>query len=154
MWVLTKPSKIILIVHPYNIEDRNFGLCLRFKVCMGVHHRWELLVNYPVLVVLMIIYHYVEIIWRVLVTPNILYNIYNHEKCYTGEPFNIHIQPLINIILDNNWGIATKKGKGKLPLFCGDGERIILIYGTRYLKGFIGDNKSKCNWIKYCTQTW
>ena len=43
------------------------------------HHRCELLGNYPVFNVVMVIYHYVEIIWRILVTPNFLYNIYNHE---------------------------------------------------------------------------
>ena len=26
---------------------------------------------------------------------------------------------------ENNWVITTKKGKGKLPLFCGNGERVI-----------------------------
>ena len=40
-----------------------------------------------------------------------------------GEPVNIHTQSLINIIQENNWVITTKKGKGKLPLFCGNGER-------------------------------
>ena len=35
--------------------------------------------NYPVFTVVMVIYHYVERIWRILVTPNLLYNIYNHE---------------------------------------------------------------------------
>ena len=27
----------------------------------------------------MVIYHYVERIWKILLTPNFLYNIYNHE---------------------------------------------------------------------------
>ena len=31
---------------------------------------------------------------------------------------------------DNNWVITTKKGKGKLPLFCGNGEQVITIYGS------------------------
>ena len=35
-----------------------------------VYHRWELPGNYPVFTVVMVIYHYVEIIWRILVTPN------------------------------------------------------------------------------------
>ena len=38
---------------------------------------------------------------------------------YPGEPVNIHMQSLINIIQDTNWVITTKKGKGKLPLFRG-----------------------------------
>ena len=29
--------------------------------------------------VVIVIYHYVERIWRILVTPNLLYNIYDHE---------------------------------------------------------------------------
>ena len=28
----------------------------------------------------MVIYHYVERIWRLLVTPDYLYNIYDHEE--------------------------------------------------------------------------
>ena len=67
-----------------------------------------------------IIYHYVERICRIIVTPNFLYNIYDHEKYYPGESVNIHIQSLINLIQEKNWVIATKKGKGKLPLFCGN----------------------------------
>ena len=68
----------------------------------------------------MVIYHYVKRIWRILITPNFCYNIYDHEGNYPDEPVNIHIQPLINIIQDNNWVITIKKGKGKLPLFCGN----------------------------------
>ena len=46
-----------------------------------------------------------------------------------GEPVNIHIKPLINITQDNNRVIITKKkGKGKLPLFIGNGEWVITIY--------------------------
>ena len=41
-------------------------------------HRWELPGNYPVFTVVIIIYHYVERIWGGLITPNFLYNIYNH----------------------------------------------------------------------------
>ena len=68
--------------------------------------------NYPVFAVAMLIYDYVDIILRTLVNPNSLYNIYDNEKCYTGEPVNIHIQSLINMILDNNRVIITKKGQG------------------------------------------
>ena len=46
----------------------------------------------------MAIYHYVERICRILVTPIFLYNKYDHENIYPGEPANIHIQSLINII--------------------------------------------------------
>ena len=48
-------------------------------------------------------------------------------KYYPDEPVNIHIQSLLNIMLENNWVITTKKGKGKLPLFCGNKEQIIPI---------------------------
>ena len=64
----------------------------------------------------MAIYHYVEIIWRILVIPNFLYNKYDNEKYYPGEPVNIHIQLLLNIIQDNNTEITTKKGKGNITI--------------------------------------
>ena len=44
------------------------------------------------------------------------------------EPINIHIQPLMNIMQEKNRLITTKKGKGKLPLFRGNGEQVIPIY--------------------------
>ena len=59
------------------------------------------------------------------------YNIYDHEEYYPGEPVNIHIQSLINIIQDKNWVITTKNGKGKLPLFCGNAKRVIPIYASK-----------------------
>ena len=34
----------------------------------------------------------------------------------------------MNIIQEKNWVITTKKGKGKLPLFCGNVERVFSIY--------------------------
>ena len=40
--------------------------------------RWELPGNYPVFTVVMVIYHYIERIWRILVTPVFKYNIYDH----------------------------------------------------------------------------
>ena len=42
----------------------------------------------------------------------------------------IYIQSLINIIQENNWIITIKKAKGKLPLFCGNGERLLPIYSA------------------------
>ena len=73
-------------------------------------HRWELPGNYAVFTVVMVIYHYVERIWRILVTPifNITYMIINIY--YPGEPVNIHIKSLLNIIQENNLVITTKKG--------------------------------------------
>ena len=41
-------------------------------------HRWELPGNYPVFTVVMVIYHYIDRIWRILVTPIFLYIIYDH----------------------------------------------------------------------------
>ena len=79
-------------------------------VLVACVNRWELPGNYPVFTVAMIIYHYVEIIWRILVTPDFLYNIYDNEKYYTVEPVNIRMQSLINIIQERNWVITTKKG--------------------------------------------
>ena len=50
------------------------------------------------------------------------------NRYYPDGPVNIHIQQLINIIQDNNRVITTKKRKGKLPLFCGNVERVMTIY--------------------------
>ena len=36
------------------------------------------------------------------------------------------------MIQNNNWVITTKKGNGKLQLFCGNGERVIIINSARY----------------------
>ena len=51
------------------------------------------------------------------------------KKHYPGEPFNIHLQSLTNIIQGNNWVITTKKVRGKLPIFSGNIEWVIPIYG-------------------------
>ena len=40
---------------------------------------------------------------------------------YPSEPVNIHMKSLINIMHENKWVITTKKGKGKLTLFRGNG---------------------------------
>ena len=42
----------------------------------------------------------------------------------------------MNIIQENNWVITTKKGKGKLPLFCGNVEQVITIYGLNNIHPF------------------
>ena len=44
-----------------------------------LHHRWVLPVNYPVFTVVMVIYHYVDRIWRILVIPIFLYKIYDNK---------------------------------------------------------------------------
>ena len=53
------------------------------------------------------------------------------KKYYPYEPVNIHIQPLINIIQEENLIITTKRGKGKLPFLFGNEERVIYIYDGR-----------------------
>ena len=68
----------------------------------NLNHRGELLVNCPVFTVVIVIYHDVKRIWIILVTPDFLYNIYDNEKYYPGEPVNIHIQSLVNIIQEKN----------------------------------------------------
>ena len=57
-------------------------------------------------------YHYIERIWRILVTTNFLYNIYDYEKYYPGEPVNIYLKYLMHIIQEKNWVITTKIGWG------------------------------------------
>ena len=77
---------------------------------------------------LRVIYHYVERIGELSLPPIFLYSIYDNEKYDPGKPFNIHIQLLIIIIQEKNRLITTKKGKVKLPFFCGNLERINPIY--------------------------
>ena len=91
-------------------------------------HRWELPGNYPIFIVVMAVYHYLQIIWRILITPNFCMTYMTMNKYYLGEPVNRRIQPCINIIQDNNRVITIKKGKGKLPLFHGNVERVIPMY--------------------------
>ena len=57
-----------------------------------------------------------------------MFNIYDHEKYYAGEPVNIHIESLINIIQDNNRVTPQEKDNGKLKLFFGNVEWIFTIY--------------------------
>ena len=42
---------------------------------LSLLQRWGFLSNYPVLTMVMVIYHYVERIWIIIVTPIKLYNI-------------------------------------------------------------------------------
>ena len=39
-------------------------------IFLGPGHGWELLGNHIFLMMVMLIYHYVEIIWKIIVTPN------------------------------------------------------------------------------------
>ena len=59
---------------------------------------------------LMVIYGYVESIGELLSPPIFPYKICDNEKYYPGEPVNIHIKSLIDMIQDNSCGIMTKKG--------------------------------------------
>ena len=54
-------------------------IVLVFEEDTSWNHIWELPGNYPVFSVVMVIYHYVERIWRILVTPILIYNIYDHQ---------------------------------------------------------------------------
>ena len=90
------PSPIIPFVTTY------YRITIQSFCCQGTRqHRWELPGNYPVLTMVMVIYHYVERIWRILVTPIFCITYTTMNKYYPGEPVNIHIQSLINIILEN-----------------------------------------------------
>ena len=40
------------------------------------------------------------------------------------------MQSFIYIIQEKEWVITTKKGNGELPLLCGNGDRVIPIYGS------------------------
>ena len=41
---------------------------------------------------------------------------------------------------EKNWIISTKKGKGTIPLFRGNGGQVIPIYGCQILISEIGQN--------------
>ena len=73
-------------------------------------HRWELPGNYSVFTMVMLIYHYIERIWIILGTPNFCVTYLITNKYYPGQPVNIHIQSIINIIQENNWVVTTKNG--------------------------------------------
>ena len=97
-------------------------------------HRQELTGNYPVFTVITVIYHYVERIGEYSLPLIFCITYAIIKKYHPGKLVNIHILSLINIIQENNWEITTKKGKGKLSLFFGNGERAIHLYGgTRCL---------------------
>ena len=76
-------------ITPINSGREYMGTGSRSAVA---NHGWELIVNYPAFTMVMVIYHYVERILRIIVAPYFSYNMYDHEKYYPGEPVNIHIQ--------------------------------------------------------------
>ena len=64
----------------------------------SVNHRLELLTNNPVFAVVTVIYHYIEIIWIILVTPNFCIKCMITKQYYGVETVDINIQSIINII--------------------------------------------------------
>ena len=54
--------------------------------------------NYPVFTVVIVINHTVEIIWKIIATPDFSITYMIMKIQYPVEPVNIHIQSLINII--------------------------------------------------------
>ena len=79
------------------------------ELCAPWDHRQELPGKYPIFTMVVIIYHYVERIEELFLPLICSYNIYDHQKYDPGKPVNIHIQPLMNIIQENNRVIKTKK---------------------------------------------
>ena len=69
---------------------------------------WELPGNYPVFNVVISNYRYDKIIWIILIPPKYFVTYMIMKKYYPGEPVNINIQSLIDIIQQKNWLIATK----------------------------------------------
>ena len=60
----------------------------------SLDHRWKLPGNHPVFTMVLVICHYIERIWRNLITPIFIrYTII--KKYHPGGPVNIHIQSLI-----------------------------------------------------------
>ena len=55
-------------------------------------------------------YHYVERIVELSLPPIFSYYIYDNEKYYPGEPVDIHIQSLLNIIQEYNFFNYHQKG--------------------------------------------
>ena len=64
------PPQTFMILHMYVCRIHSYVHMYTYSL-----HRWELPGNSPVFTMLMVIYHYVERIWRILVTPDFSYNI-------------------------------------------------------------------------------
>ena len=75
----------------------------------------------------MVIYHYVERICRIIVTPKFFITYIISNTYYPGGTVNIYT--IINgYYSGEQLSNLKKKGKGKLTLFCGIVERVITIY--------------------------
>ena len=114
-----KPSIVVLVLVIDNLWARICCANRPRKNCVSVgtfkpsQHRWEVLGNYPVFDVIMVIYHYVETICMILVTPNFLYNMCNHKyilsrwtssytysimnKYYSGEQLDHYHQKRVRV---------------------------------------------------------
>ena len=106
-WLSQKWGFVALAIFHCTIPKNHRSTLLRHP---SERHKWELQGNCPVLIVVMLIYHCVERIWRFLVTPNFWITYIIMNKYYPGESVNIHIQSLINIIQENNWVSTIKRG--------------------------------------------
>ena len=73
------------------------------------------------------------------------------KEYYPGKPVNIHVQPLMNITQENNRVIIIKRGKGKVPLFFGNGEQVIPFYGIKRQCPYIYDVGS-IEWLQHFTR--
>ena len=55
----------------------------------------------------------------------------------------------MNIIQEKNWVITTKKDKGKLPIFCGNVERVIPIYAQGYHQYYAPEDRQRQFHVTY-----
>ena len=79
--IIGNPQKILKSTISTKIDMVSSRLFYPFGISSARdYHRWELPGNYPVFTVVMVIYHYIERIWRIIFTPNFPYNIYDHKK--------------------------------------------------------------------------
>ena len=88
-------------------------------------------------------WEYNPCLFRLLLLPLSIRSIICAIGSVIGRFHAIGVLSLTNIIQDENWAITTKKGNGKLPLFCGNGERVIPIYDCRIHALEIGVNQIK-----------
>ena len=71
---------ILYLIFPYiSINDGGDAILMVSPFCNTHNHQSELSGNYPAFTVVMIIYNYIEIIWRIFVNSKVWYNIYNNE---------------------------------------------------------------------------
>ena len=84
---------------------------------------------------LMVIYHYVERICGIIVTPYFCITYTILKDYYPGEPVNIHTQSSINIIQEKIGKVPPKKGKVRLEIFCCNIKQSITIYAWKEIGG-------------------